>query len=357
MLVRFTVALLFKKSKQWLMPLFVVVFSIFLLFQQFSAFQSIRSESNAFCINLENVDLWIKGNFLSNQDLLKIKKIPDVTAASFVYKASGSIASLKGSKKSCTLLGIDETTHLGMPKKALQGSLRLKSDVDLAVLSTDCVDSLYKTNNQKLKLGSVIQLDHAQMKIGGIVPAKSGLVVYTNYAKAREIIHQGETFLAIKAEDGVNLSALKGKIEKTCGLKAFTTKEFSREIFQMYRKENRVVSHFSVVIIFGLVLALGIFMTVFYQFFKTQLSNYSILKALGATPFFLLGLLTLQAALISLFGWFASLILYLSLQKIVGGDELFFPLTGEIVALSFFSLLAISLSVGLFISFKVKEVA
>lgn len=357
MLVRFTFALLFKKSKQWLMPLFVAVFSIFLLLQQFSAFHSIRNESNAFCRNLEDVDLWIKGDYLQTSDLLKIKKIPDVVAASFVYKGSVSMSLQNGAKKSCTLLGIDETTHLGMPKKALHGSLRLKGESDLAILTTDCVDLTYKGSHSKVKSGNFIQLDQAQIKVGGIVPSKKSLVVYTNYAKAREIMSHGETLLAIKAEPGVNLSGLKGKIEKISGLKAFTAKEFSKELFLSYRKENKAVSNFSVVIIFALILAVGIFTTVFYQFFKTQLSNYSILKAFGATPVFLSSLLTLQAAIISILGWCVSVILYGSLQKICRGDDLFFPLTGEILTISFFSLLAVSLSVGLFISFKVKEVA
>jgi putative ABC transport system permease protein len=355
MLARFTTALLFKKSKQWLMPLFVVVFSIFLLFQQFSAFQSIRAESNAFCKNLEDVSLWIKGDYLSTSDLLKIKKIPDVLAASFIYKGSVGLNSSGGVKKSCTLLGIDETTHLGMPSKALYGSLRLKGEGDLAVVSGECAESLFKSRNQKLKPGSSIYLDHALVKVGGVVPAKRGLVVYTNYTKAKEILSNGETLIAIKAEPGVNLSLLKTKIERLSGLKAFTTNEFSKELFQVYMKENKAVSQFSVVIIFGLILALGIFITVFYQFFKTQLSNYSILKALGATPVFLSSLLTLQAAIISILGWSTSFLLYISLQRIFRGSELFFPLSGEILVISFCSLLGVSLSVGLFISFKVKE--
>ncbi len=356
MLVKFTTALLFKKSKQWLMPLFVVVFSIFLLFQQFSAFQSIRGESSAFCKNLEDVDLWIKGDYLSASDLLKVKKIPDVLAASFIYKGSVGVNSSQGVKKTCTLLGIDETTHLGMPSKALYGSLRLKGDGDLAILSGECAQSLFKSGNQKLKPGSSIYLDHTLLKVGGVVPAKRGLVVYTNYTKAKEILGNGETLIAIKAEPGINLYLLKTKIERVSGLKAFTANEFTKELFGAYMKENKAVSHFSVVIIFGLILALGIFVTVFYQFFKTQIPNYSVLKAFGATPVFLSSLLTLQAAIISILGWSASLILYISLHRIFGGSELFFPLSGEILIISFFSLLTVSLSVGLFISFKVKEV-
>lgn len=356
MLMKFATALLFKKSKQCAMPLFVVVFSVFLLFQQFGAFRSVRGEVDAFCRELEDVDLWVKSGPFGPEDLLKVRRLPEVALASFLYKGSAEAYAPYGVKKSCTLLGVDESTHLGLPTKVLYGSLRLKGGEDMAILSADCARTLFKLGNQKLRAGSALYLDDQQMKIGGVVPLKRGSIVYTNFSKAKEISASGETMMLIKASPLANVSALKAKIERVSGLKSFTTAEFSKELFQTYIHENRTVSLFSVVVIFALVLALGIFAAIFYHFFKGQVENYSVLKAVGATPLFLSLLLTAQAAIISLIGWSVSFVLYTILLKFFSGAELFFPLSWSIIGMTLSSLLTVSLGTGLFVSFKVKEV-
>ncbi len=356
MLRQFALALLFKKSKQWLMPLFVVVFSVFLLFQQFAAFLSVKSEVVGFCRELEDVDLWIKGDHLSGSDLAKVKILPEVLLASFLFKGNAEANSLHGAKKMCTLLGVDESTHLGLPSKVLYGQVRLKGSEESVILNESAARSLFKLGNQKLKSGSSLYLDGHQIKVSGVTSLNKGLFVYTNLGFAKEISNDGETMMVIKAAGQTNLSSLKQRIERVSGLKAYTSLEFSEELFHSYMKENKVVSLFSVIVICALILALGIFAAIFYHFFKSQMNNYSILKAVGATSSFLSLLLTLQAALISLIGWSISFVLYLILSKVFMHSDFFFPLSFGIVFLTLSSLLAVSVSAGLFISFKVKEV-
>ena len=357
MMIKFATALLFKKSKQWLTPLFVVILSVFLLFQQFAAFRSVRGEVDAFCREVEDVDLWIQGDHLSVEDLAKVRRVPEVSLASFMYKGSAEAYAPHGIKKECTLLGIDDSTQLGMPHKVLYGSLRLKADGDMAIISGDCAKTLFKLGNQKLRAGSALYLDDQALRVGGVVPIQKGLFVYTNYAKAKELGSVGQNLIVIKAASHTNLSALKQKIERVSGLKSSTTSEFSKLLFQNYMKENKAVSLFSMVILFGFILALGIFGVIFYTFFKNSLGNYSILKAMGATPLFISLLLSLQAGIISMIGWSTSFLSYTLLQKIFSSSELFFPLSWGIVGMTLSSLLVVSLSAGLFVSFKVKEVA
>lgn len=355
MLMRFAAALLFKRSKHWLMPLFVVMFSVFLLFEQFAAFRSVRGEVDAFCREVEDVDLWISGDRLTLEMLSKVRKLPEVSLASFFYKGDIHAYVPYGEKQSCTLLGIDETTHLGLPNKVMYGSLRLKGLEDTAILSEECAKALFKLGTQKLRAGSALYLEENPMKIGGVVPVKKGFIVYTNLAKAKEIGMHGETLMVIKASSHVNMATLKSKIEKSIGLKAFTTKEFSNKLFQEHVQQNRTVSLFSMVVVFGLVLALGIFAATFYYFFKGQLAHYSVFKALGATPLFLTGLLVVQASVISFLGWGIALFLYSGLESFFSGSELFFALSWSILGITFGSLFLISLGTGFFVSLKVKE--
>ena len=357
MLMKFATALLFKKSKQYMMPLFVVVLSVFLLLQQFGAFRSVRGEVDAFCRELEDVDLWVKSSSLNIEDLLKVRRLPEVALASFLYKGTAEAYAPSGIKKSCTLLGVDESTHLGLPTKVLYGSLRLKGGENMAILSAECAKSLYKLGSQKLRSGSALYLDDKQMKIGGVVPEKRGFIVYTSFSKAKEISNMGETMMLIKAEPHANTTALKAKIERISGLKAFSTQEFSKELFQSYIKENRTVSLFSVIVICAFALALGIFVAIFYHFFIGQIENYSILKAVGATPIFISSLMTIQATILALCGWGTSFLLFILLQKIFNQSEYFFPLSWSIIGLTLSSLLAVSTGTALFVSFKVKEVA
>src|SRR3989338_1026035 len=86
MFVRIATALLFKKSKHWLMPLFVVVFSIFLLFEQFAAFRSVKGEMELFC---KGGDLWVSGEKLGVDELLKVRRLNDVKGAAFVEDSRG----------------------------------------------------------------------------------------------------------------------------------------------------------------------------------------------------------------------------------------------------------------------------
>jgi putative ABC transport system permease protein len=356
MLGKFAFALLFKRGREWLMPLVVVALLGFFLFLQLGAFSAMKGEIVAFCEGSSGVDLWIKiDHQSSNQDLVKLRRLPDIQAVSYLYKSKADAYTSSGVRKECTLLGVDESTYLGLPSKALYGSFHLKDEDNTLILSQECAKSLFKLGSQKLRSGSVVYMNEKSMKIGGVAPVQKGFVAYTNFSRAKELGVGGETLLVVKAVPFANLSSLKQKIEKVSGLKSYTKKEFSNELIQTEIREDKMISLFSSMVTFAVALALGIYIAAFTNFFKGQAETYAIFKIFGATPLFISSLLALQALVISSLGSGIAFSLYTLLQIVFGNSGVFSPLTLGIVTITFISALSVSLVTSLFISFRVKE--
>lgn len=338
------------------MPLVVVALLVFFLFLEFGSFSAIQNEAVAFCEGSSGIDLWIKTDpQSSNQDLQKLRRLPDIQTASYLYKSQVDAYTGSGDKRDCTLLGVDESTYLGLPTKALYGSFHLKDDDNTLIVSQECAKSLFKLGSQKLRSGSVVYVNEKPMKIGGVAPSQKGVIAYTNFTRAKELESGGEIFLVIKAVPFANLSSLKQKIEKISGLKSYTKAEFLGILKQNQITQSKTVSLFSSVAMFAFILSLGVYATIFINFFKRQSEACAIFKLFGATPLFITSLLALQAVVISTLGSGIAFSLHTLLQLIFGNSGIFAPLSLGIVTITFIAAISTSLVASIFISLTVKE--
>jgi len=136
MLVRIAFSLLFKKSRHWLMPLSVVVCSVFLLFQQLKAPVEVLCNGG---------DLWMNG---AQDDLMKVRRLNDVVQVSFLEghiaikaHARSDLALLKGKIQKAT--GKQVFTKKEFSKKLFKA--HMKGDKTLSLFSVAVMSGLIFT--------------------------------------------------------------------------------------------------------------------------------------------------------------------------------------------------------------------
>jgi hypothetical protein len=351
MLTKFAIALLFKKNKQWMLPVFASVLSLLLLFKEVGAFSFIKDEAINYCTEVQDVDFWVSLDRSKGDEITKIKKIPEVSKASYFYKANAIVSSASGLKKNCMLIGIDESTGLGLPLKLNSGNHKIKDDT--AILSSECAKSLMIPINQKSK-NQALFLQDQPFKISGVSDNQSASVVYTSIARARENFNEGQTYICVKAEPFVDLGMLKKKIERASLSKVYTNTDFQKlnlsEKIEK-NKSSREIFSSSIAAILFIIISLSL---VYAHYFSSKSLDYNLIQIKSGSFQFMRGLMIIQSLMLSNISYFISYSIYafLSLMNLSIFSFHLVPITYSLFLYAFFMI--ISLLSTFVVSFKLK---
>jgi putative ABC transport system permease protein len=142
------------------------------------------------------------------------------------------------------------------------------------------------------------------------------------------------SFILVKAKAGQDLKALAGRIREDTELAAYTAAQFKEVTYRYYLKYTGIPINFGIAVGLGFLIGTAIAGQTFYNFTLENMRYFGTLKAMGATNGVLLRMILLQALLVGALGYGlgvggASLFGYL-----LGGTELAFRLTKELLFIS-----------------------
>ncbi len=334
-----------------------LTFASLLITQQSSIFTGLMTRTYGAITDLSQPDIWVmdpKVLFiddikpLQDTELYRVRGVEGVEWAVPLYKGLLKARLEDGNFQICNVLGLDDATLIGGPPQMIQGSLSdLRRQDAIIVNDIGARTRLAKRPKERggkaipLQIGDTLEINDHRAVVVGICKVsrtfQSQPVVYTTYSRATVFAPRERkllSFVLVKARAKEDLKILCERIKTTTGLAAYTSQEFKDVTYNYYMKYTGIPINFGIAVALGFLIGTAIAGQTFYNFTLENLRYFGTLKAMGATNGILLRMILLQALMVGSLGYGlgvggASLFGYL-----LGGTELSFRLTRDLLFVS-----------------------
>src|SRR6266404_3915772 len=294
-----------------------IAFCTFLLENQTSIFASILKRTGSQILDVTDADVWVmdgkteyfeQTKALKDTDLTRVRGVTGVEWAVKLFKGYPVARTRAGKFAASILLGIDDATLTGAPRKMLLGSWERLREPDSIVIDNAGYILLFP--GEPLELDRELEMNDHKVKIVGIsdasAPFLSNPVIHTRYSEAVNFVGHERTelsFVLVRSQPGVNAEEVCRRIEAQTGLRARTTDQFRWDCIVYYLKNTGIPVNFGITITIALVVGTVVAGQTFYLFTLENLKQFGALKAIGVTNWRLTGMVLLQAFVVGLIGF------------------------------------------------------
>jgi len=320
---------------KYLALIFAIAFCTFLLENQTSIFASILKRTGSQILDVTDANVWVmdgkteyfeQTKALKDTDLTRVRGVNGVEWAVKLFKGYPVARTRAGKFASCILLGLDDATLTGAPRKMLLGSWERLREPDSIVIDNAGYILLFP--GEPLELDREMEMNDHKVKIVGIsdasAPFLSNPVIHTRYSEAVNFIGRERTqlsYVLVRPQPGVNAEEVCRRIEAQTGLRARTTDEFRWDCILYYLKNTGIPVNFGITITIALIVGTVVAGQTFYLFTLENLKQFGTLKAIGVTNWRLTSMVLLQAFTVGVMGFgigtgMAAAFFEMTLQKI-----------------------------------------
>ncbi len=361
------VKMLMGDKAKYLGLIFGITFATLLMSQQMSLFIGIMGRTYAIISQIQEADIWVMDKKVQYIDgieplpdiaLAQVRSIDGVKWALPFYKGS-AVIKVNGNLQAVTLVGVDDASLVGGPRKMLMGNL-----ADLKIKNAVIIDQLgynYVWPNEPLKIGREFEANDQRMLLVGICDAtpsfSSPVLMYSRYSEAVRYVAQSRnkmSFVIAKAKEGADVEEVVKKINEQTDLKAQTWEEFKNSTLTYYLTHTGIAINFGITVLLGFIIGAVISGQTFYIFVVENLRQFAVLKAIGITNKKILKMVLTQAAVVGSIGYAIGIgLTSIFFSKVSGGASAFkgFYLPWEIALGSAFAVVLIMIIVS-FISVR-----
>jgi putative ABC transport system permease protein len=161
-----------------------------------------------------------------------------------------------------------------------------------------------------LQVGDILELNEHRAEVVGI--AKTGAtfssqpVIYTTYTRARDYaLPQRKTmsFVLAEAKAGEDVAALARRIAEQTGLAAYPADTFKDMSLWYFIRNTGILINFGMITLVGFIVGAVVSGIMFFNFTQDNLRHFAVLKAIGASPRQLLGMVLLQSFIVGVIGY------------------------------------------------------
>jgi putative ABC transport system permease protein len=296
---------------------FAVAFCTFLLENQTSIFAGIMRRTASQILDVTDADIWVmdpqteyfdQTKPLKDTDLTRVRGVPGTAWAVRLFKGSPVARTLSGKFAVSILLGIDDATLSGAPRKMLLGSWQRLREPDSVVVDQAGYVLLFP--GEPLQLGRTLEMNDHRVTIVGIsdaaAPFLSVPVMHARYSEAVNFVGRERTqlsFILARPQPGVSAADLAARISNATALRARTTQQFMWDCITYYLKNTGIPVNFGITILVALIVGTVVAGQTFYLFTVENLKQFGTLKAMGVTNPRLMGMILLQAASVAALGF------------------------------------------------------
>jgi putative ABC transport system permease protein len=288
---------------------FAIAFCTFLLENQTTIFANIMKRTASQILDVTDAEVWVmdpqteyweQTKALKDTDLTRVRGVPGVRWAVRLFKGSPVARTVDGKFAVSFLIGLDDATLAGAPRKMILGSWDRLREPDSVIVDKAGYVLLFP--DEPLTLGRTLEMNDHRVTIVGIsdaaAPFASLPVMHTRYSEAINFLGRERTqlsFIIARPEAGVSPSALTVRIREHTGLRARTTQEFMWDCIRYYLQHTGIPVNFGITIVVALVVGAVVAGQTFYLFTIENLKQFGALKAIGITNVRLIGMILLQA--------------------------------------------------------------
>jgi putative ABC transport system permease protein len=288
---------------------FAIAFCTFLLENQTSIFANILKRTASQVLDVTDAEVWVmdpkteyweQTKALKDTDLTRVRGVPGVEWAVRLFKGNPVAKTLAGKFAVSFLVGLDDATLAGAPRKMLMGSWERLREPDSVVV--DKAGYILLFPGEPLELGRTLEMNDHRVTIVGISDASAPFVslpvMHARYSEAVNFLGRERTelsFVIARPLPGISPQELTGRIEARTALRARTTDEFMWDCVRYYLQHTGIPVNFGITIAVALVVGTVVAGQTFYLFTVENLRQFGALKAIGVSNPRLVGMIMLQA--------------------------------------------------------------
>ena len=296
---------------------FGIAFASLLIAQQSSIFCGLMLMTTSQIRDIQGADIWVMHpnvrfvddlKPLSDNDLYRVRGVEGVRWAVRLYKNLSRARLENGNFQQVILIGLDDATLVGAPQVITAGSLGDLRRPDAVIIDEAGYQLLWP--GEPYQLGKTFEMNDRHAVIVGICKASRTFqtfpVIYTRYSQAirfappeRKVL----SFVLAQPEPGLSAAQVARRITAQTGLRALTRDEFFWVTIQFYLENTGIPMNFGITVLLGFLVGSAIAGQTFYTFTIENLKQFGALKAMGVTNLGVVGMVLVQAAIVSLLGY------------------------------------------------------
>jgi putative ABC transport system permease protein len=232
--------LVFGDRGKYLGLIFAIALSSFLIAQQSSIFLGLMDRRRSQIRDVSEADLWVMDRAtqyvdeiypLRDDALYMVRGVGGVRWAVPLFKGQAVARARDGRFRSVILIGADNASLTGAPRKLLLGSIDSLREPDAVIIDLAGYHFLFP--GQEPRLGGLLEMNDHRARITGICNASppfiSSPVVFTRYSQAVSYIGRQRTqmsFALIKTQPNLPAAEVARRITAATGLRAVSRNDF-----------------------------------------------------------------------------------------------------------------------------------
>lgn len=314
---RIALDMLFADQTKFLGIVLGVSFASLLISHQSSTFCGLMLLTTGAIRDVEDAQLWVmhqdvesiaKTKPLRDTALQRVRGVSEVSWAVPFYKGRARARTRGGDFEQVILLGVDDTSLVGGPTDLLIGDLDDLHQPDAVIIDERGYSQVWP--EAELEVGRRLEMNDRRAVIVGIAKASQTFdtapVIYTTYSRAvsyapprRKVL----SFVLAWSADGVDAQAAAAAIERDTGLMAQTRDQFFWKTIWYFLRETGIPFNFGITVALGFLVGTAIAGQTFYLFATENIKQFATLKAMGATPWQLIQMVSVQALVVGFIGY------------------------------------------------------
>jgi putative ABC transport system permease protein len=298
-----------------------VAFSTLLINQQLGIFIGLISRAGAVVVDVPEADIWVMDPGVKNLDTIfplrdtelgRVRGVPGVAWAVPLFKSNVTIRTGNGELEASLLLGVDDTTLIGLPPQVLMGNIDELRRPDAVAVSEEGFKKVWR--NQPVTLGKVAELNDRRAVVVAIVKDSpkftSSITFFTRYSQALKYTNNGRnqmSFIVAKAAMDQTPEQVSENIKARTGLQAMSSPAFRWKAIQYVIQNTGIPISIGTVVALGILVGIAVVGLMFNLFVLENLKQFAVLKAIGTSNLRLIGMVFLQAAVVGFVGFSVGL--------------------------------------------------
>ncbi len=296
---------------------FGIAFSTLLITQQLTIFVNLIERGASGTYNVPTADVWVMDEVSRTTDvnypmpstaLDKVRSVPGVDWAVPHLRAGASVRSGNGDLEGVSIIGVDDATLIGLPRRMLKGSDAVLSQPDSVIIDDVGVTRLFADGSDPI--GARLELNDQRAVIRGVADAipsfTSQVTLYTKYSQALRYVpgtRNRLSFVLVGAADDVTAQDLAARIHEATRLRARTRDEFASDGVQFIIENTGIPLNFGITVALGFIVGVAIVGLTFSLFIRDNIKQFGALKAIGVTNRKIRNMVAAQAGLVGLIGY------------------------------------------------------
>lgn len=242
-MLRIALKMLVGDRAKYFALVFGIAFATLLMSQQVSIFIGLMTRTANQVLDIREADIWVMDprvryvdevEALPDEALGRIRSVAGVDWAVPLYKGLAILRTPAGDLNQVSLIGVDDATLVGAPRKWIAGDISALRDPDAIVFDPQGAAFIWPGDDPVAAVGREAEINDYRVSVRGIADASAPFITfpiaYVRYSLAARITpptRNKMSFVLVRAAGGVDASALAREIEAQTGYQALTRIAFA----------------------------------------------------------------------------------------------------------------------------------